>query len=185
MNYEKYCAICKENKIENPYKTEDEFNRAYGIVENREVEPMILKPKKQVVNKCLNTDEHVIKELKPKKRKPRTEEQKKRDNKRKNEIRKAKRRLNPNFKNRTDLSNMTPEEVKAHRSRLQKERMEKKRAEGWKEPPRTELQREQRKEYFRRYHQVKKSDPNYMAKKSEIQKRHYYSKKEKLEGFDE
>lgn len=180
MNYEKYCAMCKEKNIENPYKTELEFNRAYGIIENREVEPMILKPKKQVVKKCFTT-EPIKRVSTHKKRKPATDKQKNTANQRRNEKRKEERRLNPNFKHRVDLSNMTSEEVKAHRSRLQKERMEKKRAEGWKEPPRTELQREQRKEYFRRYHQVKKSDPKYMAKKSEIQKRHYYSKKAKLE----
>lgn len=175
--YEKYL---KSINNKNPM-SESQWREAVGLKDEEEehVPIMQVRPKKQAINKSL-TYELDQKATQPKKRKAPTSEQRKIKNQKKSEKRKEARRLNPNFKHRADLSNMTTEEVKAHRSRLQKERMEKKRAEGWKEPPRTELQREQRKEYFRRYHQVKKSDPKYMAKKSEIQKRHYYSKKLKI-----
>jgi hypothetical protein len=42
--WQKYCNLCEDKGIYNPYKTEADYNRAYGILEDAEV-PLVIKPK--------------------------------------------------------------------------------------------------------------------------------------------
>lgn len=153
--YEKYLSDMKRLKATPPYMTEAQVLESLGIVvEDEYALPLHITPKKQPTIKT-PTDKEVI-DPKPKSaKKPKPKPKK---------LKKPK-------KERTDLSKMTPEEVRAHRSRLQRERMAKKRASGWVEPPRTQEQKERRNEYFKRYYAEKRNDPEFMAKRAKLEEK--------------
>lgn len=75
LTYERYCEDCKKFKMENPYKSEFDFNRAYGIDQHKE--PLVLTPRNQkrpMKATFENSDKSVVKkylttpkELQPKK----------------------------------------------------------------------------------------------------------------------
>lgn len=120
--YEKYLKAI-ENK--NPV-SEAQWREAIGIVDEAEQhEPLQIRPKKDSRPIMATFDNYIEKKSKvavPKKRKPLTAEQKKAQNRAKKEWNKRKRREDPNFKERTDLSQMTIEQVKAHRAKQRRER---------------------------------------------------------------
>lgn len=190
INWKTYCALCKEKKIVNPYKTESEFNRAYGIVENKVVEPMILAPKKRVVNKS-------VKEVAqpPKKsqtvqkkqvrasirKKPVLIDEERKENKklrqkeyyRKKVGREVQKRLPP-----MDLSGMSQEERRQHRIKKQKEYRERLKASG-KKYTSTAEQRAKRNEYFKDYYAENRNDKEYMKKRSEWTKNYRMNQQKK------
>lgn len=176
FNYEQYCQMCKDKKIENPYKNELDFNRAYGI--ERDSETSLFQAKKKPKPKIKAGFEEVNKPKRErkyvkKKRKPLTEEQRKRRNELER-IRKAKkRREKENFLERVSMVNMTDEEKRAHRAKLARIRRARAKANGtYKEPERTPEQIAQRRKYFRDYHQRMKNNPNYKAKRRASSRRY-------------
>jgi hypothetical protein len=153
--YEKYLSDMKRLNATPPYMTEAQVLESLGIaVEDEYAIPLHITPKKQPLAKTI-TDKEVIdpKPKSAKKPKPKSKPKK----------------LKTPKKERADLSKMTPGEVRAHRSRLQRERMAKKRASGWVEPPRTQEQKERRNEYFKRYYSEKRNDPEFMAKRAKLE----------------
>jgi hypothetical protein len=150
--YEKYLSDMKRLNATPPYMTEAQVFESLGIaVEDEYAIPLHITPKKQVVKK-LPTEKDVIEP------KPKTEKKQKHNSK-------PKKTKEPK-KERANLSNMTPEEIRAHKAKLQRDRMAKKRASGWVYPPRTKEQREKRNEYFKHYYAEKRNDPEFMAKRA-------------------
>lgn len=71
FNYEQYCQMCKEKSIENPYKTESDFNRAYGICDYKE--PLVITPnnKKRPMKPTFdNSEKSVVKKRLTAQKKP-------------------------------------------------------------------------------------------------------------------
>jgi hypothetical protein len=150
--YDKYLSDMKRLKATPPYMTETQVLESLGItVEEEHSIPLHITPKKQVIRK-IPTDEDVV-EPKPKVEK----KQKHKSNPKK--IKEPK-------KERANLSNMTPDEIREHKAKLQRERMAKKKASGWVYPPRTKEQKEKRNEYFKYYYAEKRNDPEFMAKRA-------------------
>lgn len=55
MNWDGYGAMCKEQRIDNPYENEEHYNRAYGIIKTVDL-PLRITPKKPTVKKSLTVE---------------------------------------------------------------------------------------------------------------------------------
>lgn len=69
MTYQRYCDECARFNVVNPYNSEQEFNRAYGISE-QEQKPLFIEPKSARSKIVQPTLQAHIKISKPKKDKP-------------------------------------------------------------------------------------------------------------------
>lgn len=186
IDHQSYCKLCAEKGIENPYKDEEHFNRAYGIVEP-EYQPITITPKKSVVKQSLTTEkDHITdigKKITPKKikavstpQKPRQSQRKKpimtdeekKEQKKERQRGYYKKKVGREVKRRSapmSLKHLTAEERRQHRLKKQKEYRERRKASGIKEV-RTAEQKAQRNEYFKHYYERKKNDTEYMAKRA-------------------
>jgi len=131
MNYDSYKAICKEKGIVNPYKTEDDFNRAYGIVVNKD--KLEIKPKHKP---SLELSKPLPKQKVVKLHKM---------------TRVAKTQKERVYKG-VSLKDMTPEEKRIHKNKIKKASVDRRKANGTlKEmtPEERAIYNEKRKEYYR------------------------------------
>lgn len=184
FNYEQYCKMCEEKNIENPYKAEIDFNRAYGIARESEISLFQVKKKPQPKIKAgfedMNKPKRERKCIK-KKKKPLTEEQRKRKNEAERIRRAKKRRESGNFLERVSMVNMTDEEKRAHRAKLARIRRARAKENGtYIEPERTPEQIEQRRKYFRDYHQRMKNNPEYKAKRLASHRRYDQTRERRM-----
>jgi hypothetical protein len=127
MDYQKYCDDCKEFNIVNPYRGEEEFNRAYGIG-TYSYKPLLVRPKKGA-NLMLPTNDNYAKTIT--KKKVKAEKQ--------------------------PIKKMTEEEARLRRNYLKREREAKKREEvGVKKRPKLtdEDKKAYKKEYMKKYNQL-------------------------------
>ena len=195
MNYEKYLSDCKVKGFK-PTMTEKQFNDMLGIEPTHKHEPIPQRQKKPTVKKSLTveklhvdvTDEidHIREATKkvspPKKPKasttpnpkistrkyPKLTDEEKRARKQDRQRAYYQRKVGREVKQRSApmvLSHLTPEEKRQHRLKKQKEYRERRKAAGIKEV-RTAEQKAQRNEYFKHYYELKKNDPQYMAKRA-------------------
>lgn len=153
-----YEAYCKEMKrLGTEPLPEEIWRREYAPKDEAYREPLIIRPKKRTVKQSLivGKSDHIVQKdevIEPKKPKA-VKPPPKQSNK-------------PHIHKRTSLAGMTPEEIKKHRSKLAKNRLEIRKKNGWKAPPRTAEQRKQRNAYFKDYYADKKNDPEFMLKRS-------------------
>lgn len=56
MDWSAYRAMCKEHNIENPYESEEHYNRAYGI--GTREEPMMIRPKRDDRPRAATIDQY-------------------------------------------------------------------------------------------------------------------------------
>lgn len=181
--YDDYCeAMAKFNADPLPYEI---WKREYAP--KKEVEPpLMVRPKKTMRPVMPTIEKHDPKQkakCKPK-AKPIPKPKQKPKPKAKQEPKPPKERKH--IHQRISLEGMTPEEIKAHRAKLQRERIKKKKSEGWVKPPKTPQQVEAHKAYMREYHARNKNDPEYIEKRRRTHKKHdekrSEARKEKYKG---
>lgn len=155
-SYPEYCKDMKRLKTE-PLP-EEIWRREYAPKDETYREPLIIRPKKPTVRQSLTVEksDH-IREVTKKVQQPKKPKAVKQPPKQSNK---------PHIHKRTSLAGMTPEEIKKHRAKLAKNRLEIRKKNGWKAPPRTAEQRKQRNAYFKDYYADKKNDPEFMLKRS-------------------
>lgn len=174
MNYKSYCAMCKQNKISNPYKTESDFNRAYGIRES--TDSLKIEPKKHQVAKVKEVDVKKPKAVSTPKQRPSVRKKPVMTD----EERKARRRerqkqyyresVSHEVKSRPtpmDLSSLTAEEKLERRRQQRRAYRERDKALG-KKIVRTAEQKQKRNEYFKMYYDKKRQDKEFMKKRAEL-----------------
>jgi hypothetical protein len=151
LSYEKYCQDCKKFNIKNPYKSESDFNRAYGIDQHRE--PLVITPRNQK-RPIKPTFEHYST---PKKKKPVVKKSFTTENhpvpKHEKVAEPKKLSRCPNAVQRTSLKGLSPEEKKAHKRELSRKRYASAKQNGTLKPlseARLEKQREYAREHYRK-----------------------------------
>lgn len=191
--FERYLSDCKRLGFK-PTMTETQVLQSLGITKNEShttIDPMILKPRNQVVKKSLTVQKYhpvevtevvppkqkAVKQPKPKAppklkpiRTPRVKKTPKELLKRKSDTQKAyyRRTVGKEVKAqsvpRTSLIGMTDEQKRAHKTKLRQLRDERKREAGLPLQKRTEQGRENQRKYWATYYEKNKNDPEYIAK---------------------
>lgn len=196
--YQKYCNLCEDKGIYNPYKTEADYNRAYGILEEEAV-PLVLRSKHRS-----SIDDHarVVNQIRDarakKKRETRVETIKKPKAVKPPKIKVVKPPKEPKppkppkvTKPRANFKAMTPEEQRVHTNMLYAIRMKKKReaqgitgrflmsslsAEEQEEHKR--LQRKKQREAYKLKHCNREKTPEQMQRKREVSNAWYAKNRE-------
>lgn len=173
MTHDEYKKELAKFEAESPYKTDEDYNRAFGIDENKPAETLILKPKKEPKKIKEVFEAPKRKDTRTgRKKKPLTREQKDRINQRIREKRARENAQKEGYKKRTSLVGMTDEEKRAHKAQIKRECIARKRENGTlKKRVRTADEKAKQLQYYRDYYNLNKDNPEYKAKRIENQRK--------------